>query len=301
MTYKDLKRQIFNLGFEDSSTYDEEPSIIPDAINLAMRDITNIFPLIDKYEIAQYPLKSLLSSPLYNQDIKHYDGIVPVKYSATGAKSLYFECSGTGTLTITDNNGTRVIELASDRAYKEYREFVSGNVTLTFGGNYSYDIKNIAVYGELYSDKLEDIPAYRQYVRYDFRELTKQDGRYVFIDFLDKVQEGNYSDGFSYKHIQDFQREQPWTIILNGFEKVQYTIFYKKTFVLFDVATQDSFEIELPFDQQHLLPLLSAYYIWLDDDMAKAIMYYNKYEESRNVLLGNVKDTVATVESMGDL
>ncbi|MEG1779141.1 MAG: hypothetical protein RR263_03495, partial [Oscillospiraceae bacterium] len=107
--------------------------------------------------------------------------------------------------------------------------------------------------------------------------------------------------GESYKSVQDFKREQPWTLVLNGFEKAQYTIFYKKSFIPFTVDTKDSFEIELPFDKQHLLPLLASYYIWLDDDDTKATVYYNKFISSVNVLVDNLSEPMAVIESSGDI
>lgn len=44
----------------------------------------------------------------------------------------------------------------------------------------------------------------------------------------------------------------------------------------------DETEIDLPSKVTMLLPLLSAYYIWLDDDERKAVMYYNQYDDLCN-------------------
>jgi hypothetical protein len=183
MTLADLKRQILNLGFETADSYDEEPTILIDSINRAMREITNIFPIIGSYKIAQYPLENLLGGSYPYMDAQHYDGKSPLKYSASGCKSLYFEYTGNVTLEIQDDDGTRSVALTGGKSFNEYRAFVNGNVILTFSGPFSYDIKNIALYGEKYSDDLTDVPAYRRYVRYDFRELTRENGVPVFIDF----------------------------------------------------------------------------------------------------------------------
>lgn len=49
-------------------------------------------------------------------------------------------------------------------------------------------------------------------------------------------------------------------------------------------TTEDSFEIGLPDKVIDLVPLLMAHYVWLDDDIQKATMYYNEYEQFREQL-----------------
>lgn len=303
MTYGDLKRQILNLGFETSDGYEEEASIIPDACNLAMRDITTLFPLIGRYTLCQAPLRTILSGG-HGQ----YDGTTPLLFAAEGARALYVECTGSGLLTITDDDGTRYFVLSAQGGLQAYRAFVRGSVQLSFAGPFSYDVQNLALYGEIRSDRAEDIPAFRRYARYDLLALTReqpdetgQGGRDVFCGFWDKVQERDASGTEVYRSIRDFRIEQPATIVLDGFVRAQYTFFYKRAFVPFSVTTRDETALELPFAQQHLLPLLASYYIWLDDDLTKASLYYNKYEESRTLLIANDNETVATVESWGDL
>lgn len=301
MTYAELQKQILNLGFETKETYDEEPSIMVDAINRAMREITNLFPLVGKYKIAQNPLPNLLENPLSHLDVKHYDGKTELVYVAEGAKSLYFACSGSGTLTIEDDEGTKTLTLESNRAFKEYRAFVSGSVTLTFGGIFAYDVKNIAVYGQIYSQTLSDIPAYRPCLRYDFRELTRENDKVMFIEFMDKVEEGNYSDGLSYVSIKDFTVEERHILVLDGFKKLEYTIFYKKNFTPFTATTLPTFEIELDYDQEHLLPLLAAWYVWADDEPQKAAKWKNDYEDFASRLLSAQKSETAQEKFVNDL
>lgn len=146
MTWAEVKRQVLNLGFETAGSYDEEPTILMDAVNRAMREITNVFPLIGSYKIAQSPLENLLGGRYPHMDVRHYNGVVPITYTASGCKSLYFEHTGEVTLEIKDDNGTSTVNLAGTRAFQAYRAFVDGAVTLTFSGPYSYDIKNIALY-----------------------------------------------------------------------------------------------------------------------------------------------------------
>ena len=43
--------------------------------------------------------------------------------------------------------------------------------------------------------------------------------------------------------------------------------------------TEDDFEIDLPERVVYIVPVLASYYIWLDDDQVKAVMYWNQYDE----------------------
>ena len=43
--------------------------------------------------------------------------------------------------------------------------------------------------------------------------------------------------------------------------------------------TEDDYTLNLPDKLVFLVPLLASYYIWLDDDERKAIMYRNEYED----------------------
>ena len=48
-------------------------------------------------------------------------------------------------------------------------------------------------------------------------------------------------------------------------------------------------EVQIPLKPvtHYLVPLLAAYFVWLDDDERKATQYYNLYEqESKEILSG---------------
>ena len=53
--------------------------------------------------------------------------------------------------------------------------------------------------------------------------------------------------------------------------------------------TEDDARINLPDNIMPLLPLLSAYHIWLDDDITKATMYWNEYDQYKNQLFTTCK------------
>lgn len=60
-----------------------------------------------------------------------------------------------------------------------------------------------------------------------------------------------------------------------------------------DLNTPNEHLIDLPDNVLELVPLLASYHIWLDDDIQKATMYWNEYDDLRQKImsacLSNVK------------
>ena len=49
--------------------------------------------------------------------------------------------------------------------------------------------------------------------------------------------------------------------------------------------TEDDFKINLPDNLMPLIPLLSAHYIWFDDDITKAVTYWNEYDQLKDQII----------------
>lgn len=103
-----------------------------------------------------------------------------------------------------------------------------------------------------------------------------------------------------YTKFNDYEIESENTLVINldtinaniGAEnkaeyKQNFRVFYIADHVPMDSETDLTTEIPLPRKAHHLAPLLAAYYIWLDDDSTKAVMYYNAYTERRAALEAN--------------
>lgn len=52
--------------------------------------------------------------------------------------------------------------------------------------------------------------------------------------------------------------------------------------------TDDDFEIQLPDKVIDLVPLMAAYFVWLDDDERKATMYWNIADQLREQLFADM-------------
>lgn len=73
---------------------------------------------------------------------------------------------------------------------------------------------------------------------------------------------------------------------LEEYFKSQAPDWVKPEITPFTPSTPDTFEIEMPKLVHKLVPYLSAYHIWLDDDERKAVYYYNVYNDLRDELVG---------------
>ena len=62
-------------------------------------------------------------------------------------------------------------------------------------------------------------------------------------------------------------------------------IFYSVKLDDITPETSDDFDIQIDYEIEHLVPLLAGHYAWLDDDIQKATMYYNEYEQLLNQVM----------------
>lgn len=83
----------------------------------------------------------------------------------------------------------------------------------------------------------------------------------------------------------DYTLEQGHIVVLNYALAGSFTIFYEKGVDLINTSTPDNFDIQIDSEAEHLVPLLASYHAWLDDDIQKATMYYNEYEQELNRIL----------------
>lgn len=161
--------------------------------------------------------------------------------------------------------------------------------------------------------------------RYEL-EITDEDTGYLYItmpdideNFLDFTETpvlyaiNNYvrENGVTvaketqhYKKFTDFDYEANDTIVINAESfglggspngeiesSVSIRIFYKAHHEKFD-GTQLNEACPLPLKAHHLVPLLAAYYVWLEDEPAKAAQYYNMYETEAKELLNSSETNV---------
>lgn len=153
---------------------------------------------------------------------------------------------------------------------------------------YTYDCINRAI------ATIQSI--FPQIAKYEF-ELDDSDTGTLYIDMTDRpgflslaetpvLFEVNGSEVF--RKFGDYQVEMGHTIVMNADAYAgSFRIYYNKACTEIDPTTPDSFVPELPKKVHHLIPLLAAYYLWLDDDERKAVQYYNNYESELSQIIQN--------------
>lgn len=123
---------------------------------------------------------------------------------------------------------------------------------------------------EFEQDGTEDI------LYYDMTELTKENGEVKFLGFADTP----VMTGVGvYKKFNNFKIENGSTLVMDGSFKGKFKVFYKKAHTPITLETANDVVFELPLKTHILIPLLTAYYVWLEDEKSKAVDYYNQYEK----------------------
>lgn len=116
-----------------------------------------------------------------------------------------------------------------------------------------------------------------------YLDMTEREG---FLDFAETpVLYEKDGEGMFVK-FSNYQVEMGHTIVIDADEnKGSFRVYYNKECTQIGSETEDSFVPEIPLKVHHLIPLLAAYYLWLDDDAAKAAQYYNMYETELGLIL----------------
>ena len=262
MTLNQLLSEVYSLGFEDSGELDGSFLF---AANRARAIIYS--------ELADEKCATLiLSAPALSYYSEKYCHLPGEKNTLrlTGY-SLSFTYCGAGKYTIIDSSGKRTATF--DKTYGHVKELIfGGECTLEFEGNLSFIIFDIAAYSEKYTEDRSRLPQYSRFREIKLCDLISDFG-YVTRAPVDK-------DGIALLA----------SSIVGGALRVPYSwsgeifVYYKPIHTSLLLSDAEN-EIELPAMTEHLLPILTASYLWLDDDPEKAEYYASVYRAEANRLL----------------
>ena len=275
MTVSELFAATAQLGFEASL---ESEDAFFFAANRGLLHLAAIRPVTKSCIVNHAPLENKLGAHSFER-ITKYDELV---FEAQGVRSFYFEADGNGRVIVEAKAGDEwaligQMELSAiDRVFRPYRGFIKKDgaftdapVRLRFIGDYLYSVKNVALYAHLYSANAEDIPSFEEYTRYDISTFVpdflalaappiKENIRYDVeggrVLLLPYEQGGVFS--VSYLH-------RPDKIVRNEENEI----------------SEDSTVIDLDEELCALLPLLTAAYVWAEDEPEKAEYYLAIYRE----------------------
>lgn len=281
MTVSELYNQVAGLGFETSL---EDDSRFVYAANRSLLQINSIRPATRTYTIYHSPLGNVASICSFDPIERRED----LCFEANDARSFFFECNGNGIAYIDawqDGawNPIDYVELSAPmRAFKQYRgfikfenNFVNGRVRIRFVGIHLYAVKCVALYLDVYSDDVEDIPAYEPFTRYDISKLTDD---FLALD-SPPIQEAENSVLLG----NHYGIEDDRIILLPHDMHGSFNVHYKH---LPQRISIDQYEapnspqiIDLDDDLSALMPNLVAAYIWAEDEPQLAEYYLTLYQQ----------------------
>ncbi len=261
MTLNELKNDVARLGFE---SYVEDEECFIASANRALSLIYTDRP-VTKTAILSFrgPRVNLV-----RDFIEHPSGsTITIPFFG---RSVSFRSSGKGTCTIRDSTGGSAVPLSMDGQLT--KQFVSGEGTITLSGDYYFTVSNLAVFDDITGNSLLDIPEYSAY-----RELSPEDYCDDFRAFFDQPRDKN-GDPVDSVVLTDGRIRAPF-----NFRGELYLTYYRKPSAI--NAENPNSGVDVSEECAPMLPLLTASFMWLDDDSAKAQYYMSLYRD----MAANVK------------
>lgn len=255
MTLNELKNDVAHLGFE---SYVEDEDCFIASANRALSLIYVDRPVSKSVTVS-------LNGPKLKEKhdlIVHHSGeTIVIPFSG---KSLSFRSTGKGTCIITDQTGSNRVPLTmKDQLTKQ---FIYGEGNITLSGDFYFTIKNLAIFDDLISNNTPDIPEYSS-----TRVIDPNDWCGDFRSFCSKPCD-KYGNPIDSVKLIDGRIHAPYEMT----DEILLT--YYRTPALITGDDQDS-EIDISSECEPLLPLLTASFMWLDDDAAKAQYYMSLYRD----------------------
>ena len=282
----ELYDHVAQLGFEDTMLEYDRHFIL--SANRALFEVASLRPQTSHVLIHHEPMENMIKNYSF-APVKKMSDIV---YTADGAKAFYFEACGYGYCHVercreVDNvwvweDCYAPIAISSPGTYMPFRNFitvdsnfVNGEVRLRFTGDYTFYVRNAALYEEILGPNVSDIPAFEPFTSYDVPMMAD--------DFLRLYKPPIVDDGtHAYLRGSEYDIENGKAILLPydkpGVYKVRYI---RKPAPIVDTESPATLQdvIDLDEDLCQLMPLLIAAYVWADDEDAKAQYYLSQYQQ----------------------
>lgn len=262
MTFNDLCTEVRALGFE-SAEIDDSQILIS-----ARRALGVIFAEKSaKGEIEIFKLPTVFGERI--PDFVHLSDNTE-KFELQ-KKAISFKTLGNGSCRIKDAKGERRVDFSG---CGEHRHFLYGEAEIEFFGEYVFSVYDLTLFDELFDRSEDKIPLASGHESYNLSETV--------IDFgcalsMPSDECGNPIKGAS---------------VIGSLMKIPYS-YSGKVYVSYkrkptELLGYSEEEIRMPEGCEHLLPLLVASYVWLDDDPEKSEYYMLLYREGMSTVRRSV-------------
>lgn len=273
MTYAELKQEVIHLGLLDGLDDEALEHSFSYAADRAIRETAALIPRIRRTVIAHYPLR-----PMRTESFTHSRDDITVHCADAAAFCLYLSGGGVGSITVTGTDAERTVEV-NGAARTLIRYTVSellgkerDELTLTFSGGY-YRVTELSFFGAAVADMLPPCDG----TAYDMRAQVSD-----FLRFASKP----IGDGLPVS--EDYVIDGSALILSAAVPDGDYSVYYEHRP---EPVNPDDSEAELDVEREidFLVPLLAAYYIWMEDQPDKAAQFYQRYTEQIGMLRNHTR------------
>lgn len=266
MTCAELYEAVALLGFENA--LDSEETFYP-ALNRAVYEINRFRPKRSKIVIAHYPIKpvAIIEHAIYKKG-------ETITLTADNAQSYTFEVTGSGCFTVERNKETEIHEWNAAESFKRFCGFCEGKIKITFSGEYTYIVRNAALFEEKKSEKKEDIPQPSSFTAYNLKAMAE--------DYLRLCSPPILQTEYPALYAEKYNVENDNILFSNEIEGV-FDVYYETKLKKYSKNDANQ-ELEIDEDLIQALVLLIASYVWLDDEKEKATYYKNLYNEQLSLI-----------------
>ena len=259
MTLNDIKKEVAQLGFESESALEQTIELA------ARRALSTVYTEHGAravgciYQNARIPTRR---EPIITHS-NNEDNVI-----ALSDCSYAFVISGSGSFEISDANGTRTQSFDTPKSFV-YGE-VHGDGEIRFKGEFRYTVYDLCVYDGFFAEG-ELPPEYGTLCKYELVNILPD---FLCADGEPADEHGKKIEGAS---------------VLSGVLSVPYEykgkiiLKYRKRAPEVSINTPDK-ELCIPPELEELVPLLTAAYVWLDDDADKAQYYMSLYRDGMSAV-----------------
>ena len=185
-----------------------------------------------------------------------------VSYNSGAANAFSFKVSGKGSYKIIDSSGEE--KYSFDSVMALHRGFMSRGGLLVFLSG-RYVVSDIAFFNLPADSKTEDIPVYYDECEYDLPDYVK--------DFLAATSAPTDHNGERIEGAKILGD----VLSLPSSYIGEVNVYYKR--LPKEISPYSNEDIDVPKVAEHLLPLLTAAYFWLEDSPEKSQYYMQLYRD----------------------
>ncbi len=254
MTLNELKENVAMLGFEREI---DDMTLFISSVNTALSMIFTDRPVLKTAYISTYvpPLT------FYREKISHTANET-MSFHVKG-KALSFRSTGRGEVIINDSSGDCLFLLTRDG--QKVSSFIMREADILLRGDDDFTLFDFSVFKYTDSERQTDIPIYTPR-----REIAITDSLSDFKLFTKQPMD-RHGAPIDAEVIEGHKLSLPFD--WSGEIKIEY----QRKPISPSIALQDA-DIDISPECSHLLPLLTASFMWLDDDAQKAQYYMSLYQ-----------------------